>query len=785
MRQLLLSLLFLGAMQTQAQMVSAELITIEDINVNGLFPIGFDDPTMNSNGTVAVVGRSTVAVDDFIFVFDSIFFKSSDLTSPILDPMANQCGIDDMNNVMFMGDDEFSEEVIYHSSLGQIIREEDPAPGYPIGTVINILYRPMMLSNGWMYFVASVDEDNNGSTDSRAIYQVSPTGIISLLYTSTNALVSGEVLSPGSTGYDFDFDISESQAQSIAVVDLNTGSTADDGGVMVNGFLVLQENDPIDVTENFDNFDMVKINSNGDYIITGDSDGPVGTDEYIILNGTVQVREGDVIDGYPLTSAATVQGVDINDNGDFIYHWATAGIEEYLFSGNINDPGGLASAKMVLKRYDTLDVNGDYEWDYVITDFDATFSYRGYELKDTNVLYMNVNLEDTSGNVREAIIKIDPFCRPLRSSTDATLCFNDTIVIGGNSVTSSGIYYDTLSSIGTCQSIERYVVNVLPQPALGVENAVICQGDSVLIAGTYFSQPGTYYPVISSALNGCDSTVEVSIATLPVYDTQLTYELCQGDSILAGGSYQTTNGVYIDSLTSEYFCDSIVTRTVNFVTEYNTPIAYSICQGDSILLEGAYQTTAGTFYDTLTASFGCDSILVQTVTLNALPSVILDNYPVDSICTDGAPLALPNALPAGGIYDGNGVDGNEFDPALTGLLGTSVLTYTYTDTNGCIGSDQTSIVVYDCYLGLDEMVNRVVIYPNPSQDLFHVEMSQQIKGTYRVINELGQTVLEGNISDNMLDIHLGTAESGNYYLEIKPSNAPENAAERFKMIKMN
>jgi len=226
---------------------------------------------MNGNGSVAVVGISTVALDDFVFVGDSIFFKGTDLTTPQLEPLANQCGIDDNDNVMFMGDDEFSEEIIYHSSLGQIIREEDPAPGYGAGAVINIIYRPMMLPNGWMYFVASVDDDNNGSSDSRAIYQVSPGGIISLLYTSLNTLTGGEVLSSGGSGYDLDYDISENQAYSINVVDMNTGSTGNDGGIAVNNALVIQESQPIDLTENFDNFDMVRINSNGDYIVSGDS----------------------------------------------------------------------------------------------------------------------------------------------------------------------------------------------------------------------------------------------------------------------------------------------------------------------------------------------------------------------------------------------------------------------------------------------------------------------------------------------------------------------------------
>lgn len=774
MKQLLLSLLFLGAIHAQAQMVSAELVTIEDINVNGLFPIGFDDPTMNGNGTVAVVGLSTVALDDFVFVGDSIFFKGTDLTSPVLEPLANQCGIDDNDNVVFMGDDEFSEEIIYHSSLGQIIREEDPAPGYAVGAVINILYRPMMLPNGRMYFVASIDEDNNGSSDSRAIYQVSPGGFISLFYTSNNPLNGGQVLS-NTNGYDFDYDVSENQAFSIHVVDMNTGSTLNDGGVAVNGTLVLQENDPLNLTEDFDNFDMVRINSNGDYLVSGDSDGSTTTDEYIIVNGSVQVREGDVLDGYPLTTAATVQNMDINDNGDAVFHWATAGIEEYLFTGNVNDPGGLASATMVLKRYDTLDVDGDFEWDYVITDFNAFNQYRGYELKDTNILYMNVDLRDTANNTREAIIRIDPFCRALRSTINTTACFNDTLIIGGSTVTSNGAYFDT-TSVGTCQSIDRYLVNFLPEPDMGTESAVICAGDSVFIAGNFFSAPGTFLSVLPSSLTGCDSTVEVSIANLPVYDTQLTFELCQGDSILAGGSYQTASGVYVDSLTSQYFCDSIVTRSVTFLSEYSTQLSYSICQRDSILLGGSYQTTAGTYNDTLSAVFGCDSILIQTLTLNTLPSVILDAYSMDSICADGSPIQLPNALPAGGIFSGNGISGSEFDPELTGLLGTSVLTYTYTDTNGCVNSDQTSIVVYDCYLGLDEMVNRVVIYPNPSQDIFHVEMSQHVEGKYRVINELGQVVSTGTVSGKELELNLSNVDAGNYYLEI--------GNERFKMIKV-
>ncbi len=775
MKLLLLSLLILCATKSNAQIISAELVTIDDISVDGVTPIGFDDPTMNSNGTVAVVGISTVASNDFVFVHDSIFFQASQWGSPIIEPIANQCGIDDFGNVMFMGDDEFNEELIYKSDIGQIIREEDSAPGFANPAVINFIYRPMMLPNGWIYFIASIDEDNNGSTDSRAMYQVSPAGVVALLY-STNNLLDGQVMS-SSNGYDFDFDVSENQVYSINVVDLNTGSTINDAAVSINGTIIVQENTPIDLTENFDNFDMVRINSSGDNIITGDSDGSATSDEYIIVNGDIQVREGDFLDGIELTTPATCQGVDINDNGDVAFTWAISGIQEYLFSGNVNDPGGLADANMILKRNDSLDIDGDFEWDYYITDFNAFTGFRGFELKDTNILYLHVDVIDTAGLSREAIIKIDPFCRPLRNTTALTACHNDTIMVGSNMVTSSGTYYDTLASQTSCTSIERYLIDYLPEPSMGSENAVICAGDSVFLAGNYYSQPGTYTSILPSSLTGCDSTVEVQIANLPVYDTQLTYELCQGDSLLAAGAYQTTDGIYVDSLTSEFFCDSIVTRTVSFVTEFNTPLAYNICQGDSILLGGSYQTVAGTYNDTLFAQFGCDSILVQTLNINTLPSVSLGAYAVDSICYDAAPISLPVGTPAGGSYSGNGVSGSEFDPNLTGLIGQSVLTYTYSDANGCVNSDQTSIVVYDCYLGLDELINHLVIYPNPSQDVFHVELSQTVESDYRVFNELGQVIVKGDLIGSELDVDLTNHQAGHYYLEI--------GSERFKMIKID
>lgn len=765
----LLSLVLI-TLTANAQIVAVEVVTKAGDAYEGLTFDQFDDPSMNSNGSVIVVGTSTNPANDFIFVHDSIEFKASDSTNSTFDFFENQCGIDDMDNILFMAD-ENGVDGIYKSNLGLMIAEGDPAPGIGPAGIIQLLYRPQLMPDGTGYFVASVDSSGGTSSNTRVLYQIDPVGNLSVM-ASSQSNYSGKVLD--ALGLDFDFDVSEDGSHYIIVADLFTGSTLDDGAVIVDGNVVLQENSPIGVNVNYDQFDHVRINNNGDYIVTGDSDGAFATDEYLIVNGAIQIYEGDVIGGITLNSTATVNAIDLNNNQDVLFTWGAAGANEYLFHGNLDDPNGLVDSKLILRRFDTIDVNNDFVGDYIINDFNAFTAYRGFELKDTNILYLNVDLLDmNSSPVGEAIIRVDPFCRPLRTTISYSPCFNDTLMISGNQVTQSVTLYDTIVS-GTCVSIDRHVVSYYPQPPTVTESAVICDGDSVFIAGSYYSQAGTYNPVFSSVVTGCDSAVIVQIALLPTYETHYDLELCIGDSIYAGGAYQMASGVYMDTLSSQYFCDSVIVNTLNFLPELTSTQSYNLCQGDSLFVGGAYQFTSGLYNDTVSAQFGCDSILVHDLTFNALPTTILDNFPTDSICADGAALSLPNGLPSGGTYSGNGVNGTNFDPALTGLLGESVVYYTYTDTNGCSSTDQTSIVVYDCYLGLNELSNTLTVFPNPSQGIFNVVMSTSIQSEYKVFNELGQLIKSGTIQGTELQLNLSDQQQGYYYLEI--------GVERFKLL---
>lgn len=47
---------------------------------------------------------------------------------------------------------------------------------------------------------------------------------------------------------------------------------------------------------------------------------------------------------------------------------------------------------------------------------------------------------------------------------------------------------------------------------------------------------------------------------------------------------------------------------------------YSLCEGDSLFLGGAFQKQSGTYYDSLTTQAGCDSIIIHQLLVNPLPS---------------------------------------------------------------------------------------------------------------------------------------------------------------------
>ncbi|MBL4754951.1 MAG: gliding motility-associated C-terminal domain-containing protein [Flavobacteriales bacterium] len=296
------------------------------------------------------------------------------------------------------------------------------------------------------------------------------------------------------------------------------------------------------------------------------------------------------------------------------------------------------------------------------------------------------SLSTVSGcdSIINTTVTLDPIYIIINSTS---ICQGDSVQLpGGSFAAAAGVYIDTLSTSSGCDSIFNTTVSVNPTYLISL-SALICPGDSVqLSGGAYVSAAGIYTDSLM-ALSGCDSVIATTVTIDLNYLITSSVSVCQGDSVLLpGGAYVNAAGVYTDSLTTFSGCDSIIVITVSIDLSYTASSTVAICLGDSLQLPGgSYVTTAGTFSDTFSTALGCDSVIITTVSLNALPQVDLGN---DSTFCMGGSVTLNAGNPGATYLWQDGSVGPTLNVATSGVYFVTV-----TDTSNCSSTDTTSVTV--------------------------------------------------------------------------------------------
>lgn len=176
----------------------------------------------------------------------------------------------------------------------------------------------------------------------------------------------------------------------------------------------------------------------------------------------------------------------------------------------------------------------------------------------------------------------------------------------------------------------------------------ICPGDSASIFGNYENSAGFYYDT-NIAAAGCDSITVQELIIAPTYNDTLTaINLCYGDSVMVFGIYQDTAGFYIDSNSSQYSCDSVsVVEIIVRPIYQDTLPAINICLGDSAMIFGTYEDTSGYNIDANLTTYGCDSITVQELVVHAPTN---DTLPIINLCDGDSISIYGNFQDTAGFY---------------------------------------------------------------------------------------------------------------------------------------
>jgi hypothetical protein len=344
----------------------------------------------------------------------------------------------------------------------------------------------------------------------------------------------------------------------------------------------------------------------------------------------------------------------------------------------------------------------------------------------------------------------------------AGICPGDSLFLGGAWQQVPGIYTDTLTSENGCDSILITELITFPVYNENVQ-ATICSGDSIFLGGGWQANDGIYTDTLISSI-GCDSIVNTTLTTLfPVTGTQ-SLTICSNDSIFIAGSWQTQAGIYTDTLTSSLGCDSILTTTLAILLTDSTYENRIICQGDSIFAGGAWQTQNGIYSDTFSNSSGCDSIHYIQLTLLSSPVVELI-LPDSIVCQSGLPYSLSGGSPAGGSYGGQGITGNTFDPGLL-PFGIYAIQYTYTDSSGCTATATDEITYYDC-TGLEQADNaHITLMPNPATAWLEIRWTDGINDptVYEVFDPTGKLIQRSTSNEANYRLPVGNLAEGMYIL---------------------
>lgn len=211
----------------------------------------------------------------------------------------------------------------------------------------------------------------------------------------------------------------------------------------------------------------------------------------------------------------------------------------------------------------------------------------------------------------------------------ASICDGDTFVWRGNNYTTHGYHYDFQYTSQGCDSTFVLYINVNPTYNYP-ETVEICDGETYTWRGQTYDTTGTYFNNFQTE-EGCDSVYVLNLIVHPTFVFVTNDTICNGETYIWRTNSFTQQGVYYDSLTTQYGCDSVYVLHLIVNPVFEFIVNDEICNGATYTWRGNSYTAQGTYYDSLLTVNGCDSVFVLNLTVH--PTFL---YPQQGEICDGA-----------------------------------------------------------------------------------------------------------------------------------------------------
>ena len=327
------------------------------------------------------------------------------------------------------------------------------------------------------------------------------------------------------------------------------------------------------------------------------------------------------------------------------------------------------------------------------------------------------------------------------SVSPAGLAINASSGVINLAASSAGVYQitNTLVAFGSCPAVSaNYSVTIEAQPTAVVSGGgIICNATgnngvatvNITFTGVPpfdFTYTDGVTPVTITGYNSNLFTIDATV-TSAYSVTSVTDASCSniGSGIANVNVFQNPT-VVLSEITG--LCDN-----QSQVTLTQGSPAGGVYSGTGVtdgILNSTVATTGTVISYDFTDANGCAGSASTTITVNSAPIVSLAALP--TVCSNVAPFALSGGNPSGGTFSGVGVNGGNFDPAVSGV-GSHDVSYTYSNAEGCTSTANQPLEVKEC-AGIEETeaANSLMIYPNPAHESVFVSFQTKFNSSAKI-----------------------------------------------------
>ena len=172
----------------------------------------------------------------------------------------------------------------------------------------------------------------------------------------------------------------------------------------------------------------------------------------------------------------------------------------------------------------------------------------------------------------------------------------------------TGIYKQFLQTINGCDS--TVVLNLRVNPIYNQDiEADICEDETYSFAGETYSTQGVYEIRLQTE-KGCDSLINLHLNVHSKYEQETDHRICQGETYIDRNFNESESGTYRAYYQSIWGCDSVIVLNLEVAPVYTDTIKAEIEYGQFYNDNGFFENERGSYVQYLTTEYGCDSIVV-------------------------------------------------------------------------------------------------------------------------------------------------------------------------------